>query len=317
MATILVTGGAGYIGSAASHELIARGYDVIIVDNMSKGKQELIAKQARFYKADLIDTEKLKRVFKENDIDAVLHFAAYKAVGESMKDAITYSDNITGSRNLLDEMVRHNVNKIIFSSTAAVYGDGSDEPITESHPVAPKSYYGETKRIVERMIEWYSTIHGLKYTILRYFNVAGDAGLDYIDPNAENIFPIIAETIQGARDEMTVFGDDYDTVDGSGVRDYIDINDLIEAHIRALDSDTSSILNLGTGKGYSVLQLIKAFENVSEKTVPYRIGGRREGDPAFVVSSYEKAKERLGWEPERTIEQTVKETLRAYQSRSS
>ncbi|MGM5480902.1 MAG: UDP-glucose 4-epimerase GalE [Nanobdellota archaeon] len=317
MTTVLVTGGAGYIGSGAAKKLLEKGYKVIIIDNLSKGKQELVPEKTLFIKGDLTDKVLVEDVFSKQDIDAVMHFAAYKAVGESMADAVKYSDNITGSLVLLNAMARHGVKQIIFSSTAAVYGDGSDEPITESTPVDPKSYYGATKLSVEKNLKWYKQIHDINHVILRYFNVAGDTGAGYVDPKAENIFPIISEVLTGKREELTVFGDDYDTHDGTGVRDYIDVNDLIDAHVKAVELEGSATINLGTGKGYSVLDLVKAFEKVSGTKIPYRLGARREGDPALVVASYEKANTLLGWTPTRSIEETVKATLDAYHSRSS
>ncbi|MFP4195487.1 MAG: UDP-glucose 4-epimerase GalE [Candidatus Woesearchaeota archaeon] len=316
MATILVTGGAGYIGSGATQQLLKEGHTVVIIDNLSKGKKELVPEQARFYQGDLTDKKLVEEIFNSNEIDAVMHFAAYKAVGESMRDAMKYSDNITGSLVLLNAMVKHSVKKIIFSSTAAVYGEGSDEPITEATPVDPKSYYGTTKHMVEENIKWYGKIHGINHIILRYFNVAGDTGAGYVDPKAENIFPIITEVLSGKREELVVFGNDYNTHDGTGVRDYIDVNDLIDAHVKALDANESAVMNLGTERGYSVLDLVKTFEKVSGKNIPYRIGKRREGDPALVVASYEKAKEVIGWKPKRSIEETVTSTLETY-SRSS
>jgi UDP-glucose 4-epimerase len=309
--TILVTGGAGYIGSAAVKALISKGYNVIVVDNLTKGKKELVDKKATFYEIDLTNKEKLSTVFNEK-IDYVMHFASYKAVGESMKNPEKYSDNITGTINLLDLMVEHNIKKIIYSSSAAVYGIPIKVPINEDHPTDTINYYGYTKLTSEKIIDWYSTIHGINYISLRYFNIAGDFELNYIDPEAQNIFPIIMEVIFKKRDKLTIFGDDYDTRDGTCVRDYIDIHDLIDAHILALNINENQIINLGTSNGTSVKELVSAIIEVTGKDFPYEIGEKREGDPATLVASNKKAKEILNWEPKKDIKDMIKTTFDAY-----
>jgi UDP-glucose 4-epimerase len=309
--TILVTGGAGYIGSAAVKKLISKGYDVIVVDNLSKGKRNLVDKKAIFFEVDLTNKKELATVFNQK-IDYVMHFASYKAVGESMKNPEKYSDNIIGTINLLDLMVKHNVKKIIYSSTAAVYGMPEKNPITEDHPTNTINYYGYTKLTSEKIIDWYSSIHDLKYVSLRYFNIAGDFGLNYIDPEAENIFPIIMEVIFGKRDKLTIFGDDYDTRDGTCIRDYIDIHDLIDAHILALNINENQIINLGTSNGTSVKELVDAIIKVTGKDFPYEIGKKREGDPGTLIASNEKAKEILNWEPKKDIKDMIKSTFDAY-----
>ncbi|MBD3355056.1 UDP-glucose 4-epimerase GalE [Candidatus Woesearchaeota archaeon] len=312
MKQILVTGGAGYIGSAAVKALVEKGYEVVVVDNLSKGVKELVDKKAKFYKVDLIDKEALDNVFQENEIDAVMHFAAYKAVGESMENAVKYSDNIKGTINLLDMMVKYNVNKIIYSSSAAVYGEPKYNPIDEKHPTEPCNYYGFTKLECESLIRWYGKVHDIDYVSLRYFNVAGDSGLGYIDPNALNIIPIIMEAATGKRDKLIIFGDDYDTRDGSCVRDYIDVNDLVRAHILALDINSSEIINLGTSDGTTVKELVKAATDIVGKEFNYEIGERRKGDPAKLVASNKKAKEILGWKPEKDIKDMLESTFKAY-----
>jgi len=309
---ILVSGGAGYIGSACVKKLIEKGDKVIVVDNLSKGKKELVDEKAEFFEGDLIDEEFLEKVFKNNEIDAVIHFAAYKAVGESMKNLEKYNDNIIGTINILDMMVRYSVKKIIFSSSAAVYGEPEYVPVDEKHRLKPINYYGFTKQKCEEIIDWYGKLKGIVGISLRYFNVSGDAGLNYIDPEAENVFPIIMEVFTGERDKFVIFGNDYDTFDGTCVRDYIDINDLVDAHILSLDLDKSEIINLGSSNGTSVKELVEIFEEVCGKELKKEIGGRREGDPAKLTASAEKAEMVLGWRPKRSVKDMVKSTVGAY-----
>lgn len=309
---ILVTGGAGYIGSTAVKSLIEKGHSVVVIDNLSKGIIELVHPKAKFYKIDLTDKNGLKKVFKNHNFDKIMHFSAYKAVGESMFNAVKYSDNITGMINLLNCMVEFKVPKIIFSSSAAVYGIPSKEIVDEETPVAPISFYGYTKLAMENLIEWYSKIHKISYIALRYFNVAGDSGLKYIDPEANNIFPIIMEVINGKRDKLTIFGNDYKTKDGTCIRDYIDVNDLVDAHILALDCEFNGVINLGTGKGFSVKELLDSFVEVYGKKIPFEYGKRREGDPAALIASNIKAKKFLSWNPKRDVKEMIRSTLIAY-----
>ena len=273
---------------------------------------ELIHKNAKFYEIDLVDKGALETVFSENKIDAVMHFAGYKAVDESMGNAVKYSDNIVGTLNLLNVMVKYDVKKIIYSSSAAVYGMPGSGLLDESAPVNQINYYGYTKFASEQMIEWYSKIHGINYVTLRYFNVIGDAGLNYIDPDAKNVLPIIMEVLSGKRDKFLICGDDYDTRDGTCIRDYNDINDLIDAHILALDTEENGIINLGTSKGLSVREIVDMVMDVSGKEINWEVGPRRDGDPAVVVASNEKAKAVLGWEPKRDIREMIRTTYKAY-----
>ncbi len=312
MRKILVTGGAGYIGSAAVKSLVEKGHEVIVADNLSKGVRALVDDKAKFYNVDLTDKNSLENIFKENDIDAVMHFAAYKAVEESMEDAVKYSDNIKGTINLLDMMVKYGVKKIIYSSSAAIYGEPRYNPIDEQHPKDPCNYYGFTKLQCENLIRWYGEVHDIDYVSLRYFNVAGDSGLGYIDPNALNIMPIIMEAATGKRDKLMIFGEDYDTRDGSCVRDYIDINDLVRAHVLALDIDGKEMINLGTSKGTTVKELIDAAIDIVGDNLKYEIGERRKGDPAKLVASNQKAKKILSWVPEKSIKDMIKSTYSAY-----
>lgn len=315
---ILVTGGAGYIGSAAVKALVSKGHDVIALDNLAKGDKKLVHEKASFRHIDLTDKEALEKVFSENKINAVMHFAAYKAVGESMEDAVKYSDNITGTTNLLNMMIKHSVPKIIYSSSACVYGNPDKLPVDESHPVkAPINYYGHTKIMGEESIRWYAQIHGINYISLRYFNVAGDAGLSYVDPDAQNVMPILMEAVFGKRDKFTLFGDDYDTEDGTCIRDYIDVNDLVDAHVKALDLEGDHIINLGTSSGVSVKQLVDMTKEVTGKDFVVETAGKRDGDPAAVVASNEKAKELLGWEPKVSIKDMIRTTYDAYKNREN
>jgi UDP-glucose 4-epimerase len=308
---ILVTGGAGYIGSVAVKQLLNKGYSVIVVDNLSKGLKELVDEKAKFYEVDLTDKENLEEIFLENQINAIMHFAGYKAVGESMTNPTKYSDNITGTINLLDLMVKYKIPKIIYSSSAAVYGESKEEIVTEESKTNPSSYYGLTKLICEDLIKWYSKLHNLNYILLRYFNVAGDGGLKYIDPEAQNVIPIIMEAVVGKRDKFIISGNDYDTPDGTGIRDYIDINDLIDAHILALDLDQNEIINLGTNKGVSVKELVDSTIQIAGN-FNYEFGERRPGDCATLIASNEKAKNLLNWQPQKTIQEMIKSTYEAY-----
>lgn len=314
MKTILVTGGAGYIGSAAVKALIEKDYNVIVVDNISKGVKKLVDNEANLYTIDLTDKEELGQIFKSHKIYAVMHFAAYKAVEESMYNAEKYSDNITGTINLLNLMVKYNVKKIIYSGSAAVYGVPEYIPIDEKHPTEPINYYGYTKLQCEKIIDWYAKIHQISYVSLRYFNVAGDAGLNYIDPNALNVFPIIMEVIFRKRDKLTIYGKDYNTRDGTCIRDYIDVNDLVRAHILALDIDKNAIINLGTAKGVSVKELVEETIKVTGKEFNYEYGPRRKGDPPELIASNEKAKQILNWQPEKSVREMIESTYKAYKS---
>jgi UDP-glucose 4-epimerase len=312
MESILVTGGAGYIGSVAVKKLIQKGFKVVVVDNLSKGLKELVDKEAIFYELDLVDKEKLESVFKKHKFDYVMHFAGYKAAGESMENAIKYSDNIKATINLLDLIVKYKVKKIIYSSSAGVYGDPKYTPMDENHSTSPINYYGHTKLICEDLIKWYSKVYGFNYVCLRYFNVAGDGGLNYVDPVPLNILPLIMDTIVGKREKLLVFGDDYDTPDGTCIRDYIDVLDLIDAHILAINLKENEIINLGTSKGTSVKELIDYSIKVSGKKFNFEIVSRRPGDPAILVASNEKAKKVLNWNPKNDYKQMIESTYNVY-----
>ncbi len=309
---ILVTGGAGYIGSVCVKALLDKNNEVLVIDNLSKGKRELVDERAEFHKVDLTDKEKVFEICKGKEIDAVMHFASYKAAGESMKDAVKYSDNLTGTVNLLNAMVKFNIKKLVFSSSAAVYGISDKKIINESCELKPINFYGFIKLECERIIEWYHKIYGINYISLRYFNVAGDGGLKYLDPHAENVFPILMEVLTGERDKFIIFGNDYDTKDGTAVRDYIDVNDLVHAHVLALSTNYNGVINLGSGEGQSVKELVNAFKEVTGKNLVWEYGARREGDPHSLIASNSLAKEILGWNPKKGIKEMIKTTYLAY-----
>ena len=312
MKTILVTGGAGYIGSAAVKALIAKGYQIVVVDNLTKGDKKLVDPKADFNKVDLVDKKALDKVFEKHKFDSVMHFAAYKAVEESMVRADKYSDNITGTINLLKCMVEFDVKQIVYSSTAAVYGMPQETPITEKSPLEPINFYGFTKLASERIIEWFGKVHGIRFVSLRYFNVAGDGGLGYIDPDAKNIFPIIMEGFSGKRDKLEIYGNDYDTPDGTCIRDYFDVNDLVNAHVLALNLTSSEVINLGTAIGSSVKEIVNLCEKVVGQPLKYEYSSRREGDPAVLVASNDKAKRLLKWKPKRSIEDMIQSMWEVY-----
>jgi UDP-glucose 4-epimerase len=307
---ILVTGGAGYIGSACVKDLCKKGHQVTVIDNLFKGKRELVDPKARFEKMDLLDRKKLLDFLGQEKFDSVIHFAAHKDAGASMQDAIQYSENIRMILNILDGMAENKIPQIVFSSSAAVYGDPEYLPMDEKHPVKPVNYYGETKLISEKLMDWYAQIYGIKYVALRYFNVAGDHGLNYIDPNAKNLFPIIQEVLDGKREKLEIYGDDYETRDGTGVRDYIHLSDLVEAHIKSLNLKSSEIINLGTGKGQSVLEVVTEFEKQSGREVKKVFQARCQGDPAEIFASSKKAKNVLGWHAKKGLKEMVESTLR-------
>jgi UDP-glucose 4-epimerase len=268
---ILVVGGAGYIGSAAVKSLIEGSHKVVVLDNLDKGLHELVDPKATFIEGSVLNTPLLEKVFSENQFDAVMHFASLKAAGESMTCPEKYSENITSMINLLNAMSKHNVKRIIFSSSAAVYGTPQSLPLTEKSPTNPENYYGFTKLLGEQLLEWYHQLKGINYVAFRYFNVAGDAGLNYKDPQASNIFPIIAEAISGKREVLKIFGNTYETKDGTCIRDYVHVLDIVDAHMKALNLETSEIINLGSAEGYTVLELIKAFEEASGKEIPQKL----------------------------------------------
>lgn len=323
---ILVTGGAGYIGSVAVKDLIEQGHSVVVVDNLSRGETLLdyIKSVAVFYKIDIAkEKEKLDKMFLKHNFDKVMHFAAYKSVEESMENPEKYKDNVIGTQNLLDVMSKYNVKKLIFSSSAAVYKppvitpQSDIMPTNEDDTLGPLNIYGETKLDCEKIIQDFCSKHNITYVNMRYFNVAGDGGLNYVDLRPENVFAIIMEVMTGKRNEFVILGKDYPTKDGTAIRDYIHVNDLVRAHILALDVNESTTLNLGTSKGLSVLELVTLVEKVTGERVNYRFGERREGDPVALVASFEKANQIIGWYPEKKIEEMISSAFKTYSNDKS
>jgi UDP-glucose 4-epimerase len=312
---ILVCGGAGYVGSHAVHELIQQNEDVVIVDNLQTGHKQAIHPQAKFYQGDIRDAVILDKIFTENKIDAIIHFAANSLVGESMVEPLKYfNNNVYGMQVLLESMVKHKIDKIVFSSTAAVYGEPKRVPIMEDDETNPTNPYGETKLTMEKMMKWVNKANGINYVSLRYFNVAGalDDGSIGEDHTPEtHLIPLILQVPLGKRDHITIFGEDYPTEDGTCLRDYIHVIDLADAHIRAMNylrsGHESNIFNLGNGKGFSVKEMIAAAEKATGESIKVEIGARRAGDPAQLIASSEKAQTVLGWKPRYTnIEQIIK-----------
>jgi len=313
--TILVAGGAGYIGSHTVKELHREGFDVLVFDNFSSGKPELVGTRP-CVRGDLLDREALRQVFRTRKIGAVLHFASLIQVGESYADPRKYyAHNLTTSLNLLDAMLEAGVKTLIFSSTAAVYGDPLETPIPESHPTNPVNPYGRTKLMVEEILRDYDRAYGLRSISLRYFNAAG------ADPDGEtgechdpetHLVPNILLSLLGKRPRLGVFGNDFATPDGTAVRDYIHVTDLAAAHVLALRAllagRPSDVINLGTESGHSVLEIIKAVEKVTGRAVPYDVGPRREGDVAVLLASRKKAEKSLGWKPRLSSLETIIET---------
>ncbi|WP_067730944.1 UDP-glucose 4-epimerase GalE [Oceanobacillus damuensis] len=306
--SVLVVGGAGYIGSHAVYQLIDQGDNVVVIDNLVTGHKEAVHPNATFYKGDIRDRDFLRHVFEKENIDAVIHFAAYSLVGESVEKPLQYFDNnMYGTQVLLEIMVEYNVNYIIFSSTAATYGEPESVPITEISQTNPTNTYGETKLTMEKMMKWTEQAHGIKFVSLRYFNVAGaresaEIGEDHRPET--HLIPIILQTALGQRSNITIFGDDYDTPDGTCIRDYIHVEDLIDAHLLALkylkNGGNSNIFNLGSNNGFSVKEMVETARKVTGKKILAKHGERRAGDPSVLIASSEKAKETLGWKPART-----------------
>jgi UDP-glucose-4-epimerase GalE len=318
---ILVTGGAGYIGSNTMLCLLDAGYDVVVVDNLSRGHRGAVDPK-RLREVDILDTAALVRVMKEEPCDAVIHFAAFIAVGESMKIPGAYFGNNTcGSLSLLTAMEQTGIGKIVFSSTAAVYGMPKHVPIPESEPSAPVNAYGESKVMVETLLGWYDRIHGIKSVCLRYFNASGAdpkgrAGEDH-DPET-HLVPLLFRAIQTGQ-PITLFGDDYATPDGTCIRDYIHVTDLAQAHIAAVEmlcaGGESNKYNVGTGRGYSVKEVLQAVEKVTGQKVPFVMGPRREGDPPELVADSSRLQRELAWRPAYSDLETIVETAWAWANR--
>lgn len=302
---ILVLGGAGYIGSHTALELVKAGNEVVIADNLVTGYRKAIPEGAKFYEGDLRDSDFLDNLFHQEKIDAVIHFAAYSLVGESITNPLKYYDNnLYGTKVLLEAMVKNNVGKIVFSSTAATYGEPENIPILETDRTCPTNPYGETKLAMEKMFKWTAEAHGLRYVSLRYFNACGadESGTIGEAHNPEShLIPLILQVPNGKRETISIYGTDYDTPDGTCIRDYIHVTDLAQAHILAVkylaNGGKSDIFNLGNGVGYSVREVIETARKVTGHPIPATESSRRAGDPARLVASSEKAKSVLGWKP--------------------
>jgi len=313
MMRILVTGGAGYIGSHVVRELMdTRSHEIVVVDTMDKGNTINVFPENEFIQGEIQNQDVLKKVFQKK-VDAVFHFAAWKAAGESMTDPQKYSiNNINGTLSLLTAMVENDTKNFIFSSSAAVYGAPVYLPIDEKHPLNPENYYGYTKLAIEENLKWYDKLKGIKFAALRYFNAAGyhPKGLVRgLEKTPANLFPIVMEVVVGTRSTFGLFGEDYDTPDGSCIRDYIHVSDLATAHVLSLDylleKKESLIVNLGSENGYSVKEIIKHTEDIIGKKLNYTIENRRAGDPAKLLASSKKARDVLQWTPKYSSAESI------------
>ncbi len=325
---ILVTGGAGYIGSHTCVHLLDQGYELVVVDNLDNSKIEVIdrikeigKKDFVFYKIDLLDKDDLEKVFMDNDISSVIHFAGLKAVGESVAMPLRYyHNNLLGTINLCEVMGKYGVKKLVFSSSATVYGENNKSPLSEDLPLSATNPYGRTKLMIEEILrDLYVSDKDWAISILRYFNPIGahESGLIGEEPSGipNNLMPYITQVAAGKLDKLSIFGDDYDSHDGTGVRDYIHVVDLAKGHLKALDEiinlDSGVFTyNLGTGTGYSVLDLVKTFERVTGQKVPYEIVGRRPGDIDICYANPSKVYERLGWKTEKNLEDMCRDAWR-------
>ena len=320
---ILVTGGAGYIGSHVVLSLCDNGEDVVVLDDLSSGTQNAIDNRAKFILGSTLNKKDTDTAL--DGVDAVIHLAAFKAAGESMLYPSKYSqNNIVGTINLINSMIDQDVNNFIFSSTAAVYGHPEYLPLDENHPLNPINYYGFTKLEIERILDWYNNLTGLKYAALRYFNAAGfdkEGRINHLEKNPQNLIPIVMEVASGFRKKLEVFGNDYDTKDGTGMRDYIHVTDLAKAHIKAIDylKDHDSLtMNLATGDSHSVLDVIEMAERITNKEILYDFVDRREGDPGQLFSSSSIASNLLDWQPECSdLKSIIKDTWQVYANKNS
>ena len=313
MKTILVAGGAGYIGSHMVAMLVKRGYEVVVADNLRTGHWQAVKGARKLYVGDLRDAAFLDRLFTENKIDGVINFAAFSLVGESVTDPLKYyGNNMEGAVSLLNAMKAHGVDKIVFSSTAATYGEPEKQPIEECDRTEPTNPYGATKLAIENMLKWCDRAYGIRYAALRYFNAAGsdtEAGIGEDHEPESHLIPLAMKTALGRQEHIGIFGEDYPTPDGTCVRDYIHVKDLAEAHLLALEylaqGGSSDVFNLGSGTGYSVREIIDTAHRVTGRPIPVKAKPRRSGDPSVLIASNKKAAEVLGWKPSRSLEQIV------------
>jgi len=300
---VLVVGGAGYIGSVTSEILLKNGHEVVVLDNLSRGHRELVPVGADLHVADTSDTSEIFNILRLTKPDAVMHFAALSLVGESVKEpALYFKNNVSNGLNLLDAMIAADVKNLIFSSTAAVYGEPSGSPISEDFELKPTNPYGESKLAFEKILRWYGSAYPINYTCLRYFNAAGatDNAGECHSPET-HLIPLVLDAASGQRSEITVFGDDYPTADGTCIRDYIHVVDLAEAHILALEhmraTGTNNVFNLGNGHGHSVLEVIESARRVTGRDIKIQKSARRMGDPSILVASNQHINKTLGWQP--------------------
>jgi len=299
---VLVTGGAGYIGSVVTEELLSDGHEVVVYDNLIKGHRAAVDARAKFMEADLMNGDALRHALRDNSVEAVIHMAAHSLVGESVEQPAKYfENNVVAGLKLIDAMRDCGVNKLVFSSTAATYGEPEKQPIEESDPTEPTNPYGESKLAFERALHWYEKAYGLRYASLRYFNAAGASKQfgEQHDPET-HLIPLVLQAANGTRADVQIFGDDYSTRDGTCVRDYIHVIDLARAHILALDilGERSAIYNLGCGgDGYTVTEVIETAREVTGREIETRTVKRRAGDPAVLIASSDKIKHELGWSP--------------------
>ncbi len=319
---VLVTGGAGYIGSHFVKLLIDKGRQSLVIDNLSRGHKEAVPQNVLFEDVDILDTEALSYTIRTYLPDAVVHFAAFAYVGESVENpGIYYQNNVAGSLNLIRLCAENGVKNFIFSSTCSIYGNPTKIPISEEQPSNPINPYANTKLIIEMMLKDFETASGMKHVALRYFNAAGadPSGSIGESHNPEpHLIPIILKAALGERKKVSVFGNDYETTDGTCIRDYIHVNDLADAHLKAIDylinGNESTIINLGTGKGNSVLEIIAKAKTITNKEIPFEIAERRAGDPAVLVADNKKAKEVLDWTPKNSIEKIIETAWRWHQN---
>lgn len=313
---ILVLGGAGYIGSHMVYELIDKGYEVVIADSLETGHRNAVHEKAIFYRGDIRNKQFMDVIFEREKIDGVIHFAANSLVGESMTNPLKYYDNnVCGTKILLESMLEHGIDKIVFSSTAATYGEPKSVPIREDDDTNPTNPYGETKLAMEKMFKWTSNAHNLRYVALRYFNACGahpNGKIGEAHTTETHLIPLILQVPNGQREAISIYGDDYNTKDGTCVRDYIHVCDLARAHILALEylmnGGKSDVFNLGNGVGFTVKEVIEAAKRVTGQDIKIEIAPRREGDPAVLIASSEKAREILKWKPEYTDIDKIIET---------
>ncbi len=319
---ILVLGGAGYIGSHFVKQAISEGHRVVIIDNLQTGHIEAVDKKAVFYKGDIRDALFLDSVFTSEKIDACVHFAANSLVGVSMKEPLVYFDNnVYGTIELLKAMQRHDVRQIVFSSTAAVYGSHEKMPITESYPTVPTNPYGESKLMMEKIMKWSDMAYGIRYVSLRYFNVAGaafDHSIGEVHVPETHLIPLVLRVPLGKSDSITVFGSDYKTPDGTCIRDYIHMDDLVQAHLLSLSylqaNNPSDFFNLGSNSGYSNLEVIEAARRITHHPIPVIMGERRPGDPDQLIASNQKAARVLGWKPQKGLDDIIASAWAFHQS---